>query len=70
MSERKIQVWFRPDQADLVVTMLRVCHTALAPYRQQSSDDNAGDAAKRYSRRRIDEVIGLFPAAPQTAPPK
>jgi len=61
MNQRKIQVWFRPDQADLVVAMLRVCHHALAPYRQSVDDDNAENAARRYCRRRIDEVIALFP---------
>ncbi len=61
MNQRKIQVWFRPDQIDLIMAMLGVCHYVLAPYRQSVDGDNAENAARRYCQRRIDEVIALFP---------
>lgn len=57
MSEVKIHVSFRPDQADLVVSCLEFV-------RRKLDEDSAGGAHKHVSGpftfRRITEVIALF----------
>lgn len=59
MSERKIQVWFRPDQAELAVECLKFVHMKL--------DEDLAAGAHKYvagpfAYRRIEEVIALFQA--------
>lgn len=60
MSERKIQVWLRPDQAELAVRSLRFVNMRL-------NKDLAGGAhehvAGPFAFKRIEEIIGLFEAA-------
>lgn len=66
MSERKRQVWLRPDQADLIVTMLKVNFNQLVG--DHVTSNGSWVAAARYSSRRIAECIALVEGRAETAP--
>ena len=68
-TEHRRQVWLRPDQVDLIVTMLGVNVATLS---ERGTSNESWMAAARYSRRRIEECIALIkgpaPAAPEQEP--
>jgi hypothetical protein len=64
MSERKIQVWFRPDQAELVVDCLN--YVKARSEERNNLDSGAAVLAKRFAIRRIDEIVAMF--KPKTKP--
>lgn len=57
MSERKKQVWFRPDQAELTVACLQFVHDKL-DHGTVLSD--AHKLAGRFTYARLEEIIALF----------
>ena len=60
---RKKQIWFRPDQADLVTACLRYVQSKLHSG-TPLSDVHA--MAGQYTSRRISEVLELFDGPPDT----
>jgi hypothetical protein len=60
----KVQVWLRPDQVDLLRTLLR---TDLDIISERSLASKLEYALVRFSARRIDELLALLPP-PQSAP--
>lgn len=57
MSEKKVQVWFRPDQAELTVECLKHVQNCL------DKDQAYGAHAKvagPFTYRRLAEIVALF----------
>jgi hypothetical protein len=60
----KAQIWLRPDQVDLLRTLLKADLNILS---EQSLASKLEYALVRFSARRIDELLALLPP-PQSAP--
>lgn len=58
VSERKKQVWFRPDQVELTVECLQYVKARCSE--ADSIQGTASTMAKRFVRKRIDEILALF----------
>lgn len=58
MSERKKQIWFRPDQAELTIECLKYVKGRCSE--NNALDDGAARLGKRFVVRRIDEILKMF----------
>lgn len=59
---RKIQIWLRPDQIDLIDAMLQACHDEFT-----NTVGKFDFHAKKFCQRRIIEIRQILPASDKGA---